>query len=386
MAGEDTDFSASAELALKVPPAEKRRVESEVSDLGPMMLPGSGGRSRRRGGGSNTSASARAAMTPPGDDTGGDDLADVADLEEEMLRATELQNDLLRELLEDSGAALAGGDGGGGGGGGGGVVGGRLLGRAVGTVGTLAAGGVSATTLGAGAAAAALPYAAFGGDIKEDTNVPTNAQGEPSLLANIPDLDVERPSWLTADGTIGVEDPGTVRVDLVKETLERDEEEKDEKDSSKDRPGPGGSTPPSYLTGGPDGVVKNRELIEDSLDAGGDLPGGGSNSGGSPGGSTPPVSEVGGVDRNTSTGAGLVEAVLGDAPTTPDGSPGGSTPSRTGRRNEAAERRRQDAPDVDVAVTVDGSDLTEREVERIAEDKAEETGEEIARAMRGTRR
>jgi hypothetical protein len=69
--------------------------------------------------------------------------------------------------------------------------------------------------------------------------------------------------------------------------------------------------------------------------------------------------------------------VLGDVGNTPDGSPGGSTPSRTGRRNEAAERRRQDAPNIDVSATVENDGISERQAERIAEEKAEEAAQEI---------
>ena len=379
MSSNDTDFSASAELALRIPESEKRRVESEVSDIGPVML-SAGGQGWSQSGAGGSVQQSPAQLT---------ELETVTDLAEEQLRVDELRNDLLRELLEDSGAALAGGGSGGGGAGGGLLGGGGLITRVAGGGGAL--GGIGAASL--GAAGLAIPGAALGGILSDDSNTGQLTQTEGGVTVTTPNpeasrtlaqkisegLDINRPSWLTADGTVGVEDPN-VRVDLVKETLEEDE------DDSKDRPGPGGSTPPSYLTGGPDGVVKNRELIEDSLDAGGDLPGGGSNSGGSPGGSTPPVSEVGGPDRNTSTGAGLVEAVLGDTATTPEDSPGGSTPSRTGRRNEAAERRRQDAPTINAEARVEGDGISEREAERIAEEKATEAAEEIRNEIQRSRR
>ena len=356
MSSNDSDFSASAELALRIPESEKRRAESEVSDIGPVMLSAGGGQGRSQPGGG---LAQQLSDQLPG-------VEAVTDLAEEQLRVSELQNDLLRELLEDSGAALAGGGGGSGGGGVSSVAGGGLLARVAGIGGGLAAGGVSATTLGIGAAASALPYAAFGGDIKEDTNVPTNAQGEASLVANIPDLGLERPSWLTADDTIGVEDPGTVRVDLVRETTAAGGETPEGS--------PGGSSPPTEDVGGPTGTSR-EDLVDDTLEDG--RAPSGSQDGGSPGGSTPPLSDVGGPGANTSTGAGLVEAVLGDVGDTPDGSPGGSTPSRTGGLNEAAARRRGDAPNIDVEARVESDGVSERKAERIAEDKATEVAEEL---------
>jgi len=365
MSNNDTDFSASAELALQVPESEKRRVEGEVSDIGPVMLSAGAQGGPQPGGGGGLGQQLPDSLT---------ELETMADLAEEQLRVGELQNDLLRELLEDSGAALAGGDGAGGGVGG--VAGGGgILARVAGVGGGLAAGGVSATTLGIGAAAAALPYAAFGGDIKEDTNVPTNAQGEPDLFANLPDLGLERPSWLTADGTIGVEDPGTVRVDLVEETTAAGGETP--------AGSPGGSSAPTEDVGGPTGTPR-EDLVDDTLEDG-SAPSG-SRDGGSPGGSTPPISDIGGPGEDASTGAGLVEDVLGDVGTTPDGSPGGSTPSRTGGLNEAAARRRGGAPNIDVEARVEGNGISEREAERIAEDKATEAAEEIRNEIQRPRR
>jgi hypothetical protein len=387
MSSNDADFSAAAELALRIPDAEKRRVESEVSDIGPVMLSAGSQRGSGAAGGGGQVQQSPAQLN---------ELETATDLAEEQLRVDELRNDLLRELLEDSGAALAGGGGGGGGGGGAGgglLGGGGLITRVAGGGGAL--GGIGAASL--GAAGLAIPGAALGGILSDDSNTGQLTQTEDGVTVTTPNpeasqtlaqkisegLNINRPSWLTADGTVGVEDPDNVRVDLVEETLNEDSTSDD---GSEDRPGPGGSTPPSQYTGGPDSIVKNEQLIEDSLDAGGDLPGGGSNSGGSPGGSTAPVSEVGGPDRNTSTGAGLVEAVLGDVGSTPDGSPGGSTPSRTGGLNEAAARRRQEAPNIDVEASVESDGISERRAEKIAEDKATEAAEKIRDEIQRSRR
>jgi hypothetical protein len=369
MSNNDADFSASAELALQVPESEKRRVEGEVSDIGPVMLSAGGQRGAQAGGAGSVQQSPTQLT----------ELETVADLAEEQLRVDEIRNTLLRELLEDSGAALASG-GGGGGGGGSGLPGGSILTRVGGTTGGtglgLGLGSVGATTAGAAAAGIGIPGIALAGildddsnanpgDLQEsptDTNVTTpNAEVSRDLERLLSEgLGVNRPSWLSADGTIDV------RQDLVEDTTAAGGETPEGS--------PGGSSAPTGDVGGPTGTAR-EDLVEDTAGEG-QTPSG-SRDGGSPGGSSPPVSDIGGPGANTSTGTGLVEAVLGDVGTTPDGSPGGSTPSRTGGLNEAAERRRQNAPNIDVEARVESDGISEREAERIAEEKAQEAAEDI---------
>ena len=372
MSSNDTDFSAAAELALRIPESEKRRVESEVSDIGPVML-SAGGQGGSQSGVGGSVQQSPAQLT---------ELETVTDLAEEQLRVDELRNDLLRELLEDSGAALAGS---GGGGGGGGVPGGGstpILTRFTGGGGGF---GLGATAAGVAAAGLSIPGVALAGILSDDSNANpgglqtsrngTNVvtpQAEVSrqfeqLLSN--GIDLNRPSWLSEDGEINVQQ------NLVEDTTAAGG---DTPDGS-----PGGSSAPTEDVGGPAGTPRG-DLVDDTLDDG--RTPSGSRDGGSPGGSTPPVSDIGGPGANANTGAGLVEAVLGDVTTTPDGSPGGSTPTRTGRRNEAAERRRQDAPNIDVEARVESDGISEREAERIAEDKATEAAEEIRDEIQRSRR
>lgn len=429
MSGNDTDFSAAAELALRIPDAEKRRVEGEVSDIGPVMLSVGGGQGGRRSG---AGAGAGGQVQQGADQLS--ELESQSDLVEEQLRQGEIRNTLLRELLEDAGAGLVGGGGSGGGSGAGGapglgVPGAGLLARAGGVVGGgsglgLGLGSAGALTAGTAAAGLAIPGVALAGILDDDSNenpgelrdspgetnvVTPNAEVSQRLERLLENgLDVARPSWLGGGDEINVEDPEPVETDPTEEEVVNTDP------TASDRPTEGGdirlanaaeqATQSQLPTQGGDlrlAAAADRQAdnsrneaaeqrrggspdVEDTLDDGGDLPGGGPADGGSPGGSTPLLSEVGGPGRNTSSGAGLVEAVLGDVGSTPDGSPGGSTPSRGGSLNEARERR-QNAPDVDVTANAEVTGVSERDAERIAEEKAEETAEELRRQFRGRR-
>jgi hypothetical protein len=162
------------------------------------------------------------------------------DLAEEQLRVSELQADLLPELLEDSGAALAadaGGEGGSGGGVAGSLRGGGLLTRVGGTTGGtglgLGLGSAGATTAGVAAAGLTIPGVALAGILDDDSNAnPGELRDSPGetnvvtpnaevsqrlerLLEN--GLGINRPSWLGGDDKINVEDPEPPETDPTEE-------------------------------------------------------------------------------------------------------------------------------------------------------------------------
>jgi hypothetical protein len=375
MSSNDSDFSAAAELALQIPDAEKRRVEGEVSDIGPVMVSAGGQNGSQPGGGGGLG------QQLPDQLPGVESLADTA---EEQLRAAELQTDLLRELLEDSGAALAGGgggDGGGGGGGGGGlgIPGAGLLARG----GSLLAGGVSAASAGL-AGAGALGVGAIGfsltQDPREDARVPTNDQGEADLFANAPELrpsnqieglldgvDINKPDWLGGDGTINVDDDS--------DSTPTPDEDSEDSNTNRVNTDPTDSTQPTEggdirLANAADRQADEEQVVNtDPTDStrpteGGDLRLAEANEQASqdfvPTQGGEPTGPGGGVDLNT----GFPSASTGPA------------------ANEAADRRRQNAPTINAEARVEGDGISERRAERIAEEKAEEAAEKIRDEIR----